>query len=334
MAKTISALITTTGENNQYLKKLMDSLYQQTVQIKKIIIVYDDKLKEGEKIFKDTSLPVTLIDNSKKQSLTYLCNKAICDINEDYIICLNDDIFLKNNFIFELMLIAEKYNKIGIVCGKILRMDKKTIDSAGQFLAKNRKPLDRGYGQKDQGQYDSQEFVFGACGAAVLYRKKMLDDIAITPSEYFDNDYNMFYEDLDISWRANNFGWRAFYNSKAVAYHNRGTTAKSKKPKFKFLQAYNFAWLDRRLKIDLIKNRYMTIIKNEKIGSFLSNLPHIFLYELKLWSYCLIFEPLVVLDFINNIITISKAFRKRKLIAKKKKRVGISKSYKKFINKY
>ena len=91
----------------------------------------------------------------------------------------------------------------------------------------------------------------------------MLEDCAISENEYFDNDYNMFYEDLDLSWRADNRGWKAYYNPKAVGLHARGATAKERKPFFEFLQPYNFAWLKSSLKSDVIKNRYMTIIKND-----------------------------------------------------------------------
>jgi len=170
----------------------------------------------------------------------------------------------------------------------------------------------------DVGQYDQAGFVFGACGAAVLLRRKMLDDCAITKGEVFDNDYNMFYEDLDLSWRAANRGWKAYYNPKAVAYHMRGATAKEKKPVFEFLLPFNFVWLSTALKSDLIKNRLMTIIKNDRPGSFLLNLIHIIAYEFKLFFYCLIFDPMVIIQTAKNLPVILKAFKKRKSIKRVK----------------
>ena len=322
--KSINVLITTSKKREKYLDGILSALKEQTLSPNEIYIIYDGALKAGNKFQKNYPFSINWIDNKERISLTCLQNHIIKIMKKEFVILLNDDIILEKEYISELVRSMEEDQCIGIACGKILRMDRETIDSAGQFLDKNRKPQDRGYNQKDQGQYNNPEFIFGACAAAVLYRKSMLDDIAITPGEYFDNDYNMFYEDLDISWRANNFGWRTFYNPKAVVYHERGATAKSKKPKFKFLQRYNFTWLDRRLKTDLIKNRYMTIIKNDKIKCFLFDLPHIVLYELKLWCYCLLFEPQVVLETIKNMPLIIKAFKKRRLLAKKLKRLTCS----------
>src|SRR3989338_6010416 len=87
--------------------------------------------------------------------------------------------------------------KIGMVSGKLLRSDRRIIDSAGLFLSCWRTAKERGYGLKDRGQFEKEEYVFGVNGAAAFYRKKMLDEIKLG-SEYFDSDFHIFYEDLDV----------------------------------------------------------------------------------------------------------------------------------------
>ncbi len=318
MTKSVAILITTTEKRKDYFDRLLSSIEQQTFLPEKIFIIYDGILdEEKKKIYETYPLSLVWLDNQKKFPLTNLQNQAISTIGEDDVLLLNDDIVLDKDFIRRLFLVIEKDKNIGIACGKILRMDKCTLDSAGQLLAKNRKPLERGYGRLDKGQFDRQEYVFSACGAAVLYRKKMLDDIAITAGEYLDNDYNMFYEDLDVAWRARNSGWDTFYEPKAIAYHERGSTAKTKRPGFKSFRPYNFVWLKSHLKSDLIKNRYMTIIKNDRFPNFLFNIHHILFYELKLWIYCLFFDPRVILDTFKNFHFFRKAFKKRKLLLNK-----------------
>ena len=52
--------------------------------------------------------------------------------------------------------------RVGIASGKLLRFDGRTLDSAGQMLARSRQPKDRGYGRSDRGQFDRDEEVFGA----------------------------------------------------------------------------------------------------------------------------------------------------------------------------
>ena len=114
--------------------------------------------------------------------------------------------------------------KIGMLSGKILRMDRETIDSTGLFLGRNRKAVERGYGKKDIGQYDKPGYVFGASGAVMFLRKSMLIDIK-DENGYFDERFGMYYEDLDLCWRAQKKGWKAYYTPKATAYHVRGGTA-------------------------------------------------------------------------------------------------------------
>lgn len=111
--------------------------------------------------------------------------------------------------------------RIGIVSGKILRQDTKTIDSTGLFLSIERIARERGYGVYDRGQFDKEGYVFGVNGAVAFYRRKMLDVIK-QGIDYFDSEYRFFYEDLDLAWRAQNSWGRGFYIPRALAYHMRG----------------------------------------------------------------------------------------------------------------
>lgn len=210
MSSSIAALITTTEKNKKLLEDLVSSLCHQTKQVQKVIIIYDGAHRPARQTFEESLIRITWIDNSKNKSLTYLQNQAISFVQEDFVLQLNDDVVLEANFIEELLNAINKDDSIGMVCGKLLRMDKTTIDTAGQLLGVKRTPVERGYGTPDKGQFDTECFVFGSCGAAVLLRKKMLEDCAISKEEYFDSDYNMFYEDFDLSWRAANSGWKAF----------------------------------------------------------------------------------------------------------------------------
>lgn len=314
----VAVVIPTTEKNKKLFEELVVSLSAQSLPPSRLIVIYDGELRPEKESFDNCPLAISWIENPGNVSLTRLLNQAV-DISKcQAVLLLNDDIKLETGFIEELVLCLKLDKTIGMVCGKILRMDDPDlIDTTGLFLGRDRKPYERGYGRKDGGEFETPEYVFGACGAAVLYRKSMLKDTALSYGEYFDADYNMFYEDLDLSWRSRNFGWKAFYTNKAVAYHSRGATAKEIKPSWGFLEAYNFAWLNSRLKSDLIKNRFMTIIKNDSPLSFIINSPFVFAYDLRLFVYCLIFDPQVIVNVIRNFPLIAGALKKRGEIRKK-----------------
>src|SRR5205814_8694645 len=61
---------------------------------------------------------------------------------------------------------------------------------------------------------DEPAEVFGACGASVLLRRAMLDDVG-----FFDERLFMYCEDLDLAWRARSRGWRFRYTPRSVVYH-------------------------------------------------------------------------------------------------------------------
>lgn len=104
----------------------------------------------------------------------------------------------------------------------VLRRARPVIQNAGSLLLPDGSGRDRGAqvrnGQQrfeeDEGQYDRTEEVFAACGAAVLLRRTMLDDIGL-----LDDDFFMYYEDTDLAWRARLKGWKIMYAPRAVVRH-------------------------------------------------------------------------------------------------------------------
>ena len=65
------------------------------------------------------------------------------------------------------------------------------------------------------------EEVFGATGGGAIYRAKIFDDI-----DMFDEDFFMYYEDIDLSFRAQLAGWKVRFTPKAIAYHKVGASSK------------------------------------------------------------------------------------------------------------
>ena len=206
-------------------------------------------------------------------------------------------------------------SSVGMVSGKILRSDGVTIDSTGLFLSPWRTVKERGYGKKDRGQFNAPGYIFGVNGAVAFYRREMLETIKIE-SDYFDSDFRMFYEDLDIAWRGKLFGWRAYYIPWAVTYHIRGGTARQG---LGVARSYARRYLSDELHLDLIKNRYLSIIKNESIFGFLAHLPFIVLYDFLVLSYVLFSRPLLFKRLPFNLRYLKSALRKRRIIRNRRK---------------
>lgn len=290
------SLIIVNCNRKELLRQCLDSIRLQSFKDFEVIVV-DNASADGSSELVEVEYPeMQLIRNSKNELYCRGLNIGIKESRGKFVLGLNSDVVLDRDFLKEALNAFQIDKRIGMVSGKILRMDKITIDSTGLFLGRSRKPVERGYGQMDRGQYNRPGFVFGTSGAVGFYRRAMLEDIS-KDGQYFNEKYGMYYEDLDLCWRANNKGWKAYYNPWAIAYHRRGGTAKSVQPKFKFLEKYDFVHLPLELKVRLIKNRYRTIFKNDNFWSILRDLIFIAAYEARLWGYVLLFENSLISRF-------------------------------------
>lgn len=307
------SVIIPTYKREDLLSRCLESLGSQTYKDIEVIVVVNSSSQNKIRTLITINPDVKFVCNPNNEFYCKANNQGIALSKGEFILCLNDDAVLKDNFIEEMLKPALGDDRIGLVSGCILRQDGVTVDTTGQFLAKSRRPQERGYGKRYNSSFGIAGYIFGAAGVAPLYRRKMLENIKLD-GEYFDEDYGMYYEDLDISWRAHNKGWRCYYAPEAVAYHFRGASSKQNEPRWPFLKRYSLSFLPRQLKLFLIKNRYSTIIKNDRLKDFLKNLPWILGYEIKLWPYVFMFEPALIKDFFKDLKFIKSAYKKRKRI--------------------
>jgi GT2 family glycosyltransferase len=163
---------------------------------------------------------------------------------------------LTPNFLLSLVVAGELDDRAGTVCGKLLSMSSSfvraeppIVDSTGIFLTPELRHLDRGSLLPDDGKYDRFEYVFGATGAAALYRRAMVTDISVG-GEFFDSDFFAYREDADVSWRAQLLGWKCLYCPVAVAYHVRSVLPSNRKSLPAFINMHS------------VKNRWLLRIKN------------------------------------------------------------------------
>lgn len=73
----------------------------------------------------------------------------------------------------------------------------------------------------DYGQYLKEQEIYAACGAAVLYNKKILEKIGFLEELFF-----MYYEDVEISERARLWGYKIYYSPKAEVRHLHAFSSK------------------------------------------------------------------------------------------------------------
>jgi GT2 family glycosyltransferase len=130
----------------------------------------------------------------------------------------NNDAVADPDWLHELLKVQKKEGS-GIATGLLLHADGKTIDSTGDWYSTWGLPFPRNRGDQVV-EAPKTEFVFSASGGASLYSAAMFRDIGL-----FDETFFAYYEDVDVSFRAQLAGWKVAYTPKAIAYHKQGATS-------------------------------------------------------------------------------------------------------------
>jgi GT2 family glycosyltransferase len=298
--QSVSVIIVSLGAKD-LIFSCLDSLLSQSAFLLEIILIDNSSAMDLSERIRRQYPRVKLYRSGKNLFYGAALNKGITLSTGDFVLCLNDDVVLDKDFIREGLKGFLLSAKIGLVSGKILRSSGKILDSTGLFLTPWRTARERGYGKRDSGQFEQEGFIFGVSGAAAFYRRQMLESVR-EQEDYFDSRFGMFYEDLDISWRARRLGWQAYYLPGALAYHVRGG---SFRPDSGIGRPLARRYLSDQLHGDLICNRYLTILKNETVLGFLLHLVPLLVYDLCAWGYVLFFRPKVLAVSLRRIFTAS-----------------------------
>jgi len=189
-------------------------------------------------------------------------NRAIRASSTEWVLTLNPDVLLRPGFVRALVEAGQADPEAGAVCGKLLSigpgfrpLDEARIDSTGICFTPALRHFDRGWREPDRGGYGNLEYVFGASAAAALYRRSMIDDVAID-GDFFDPDFFVYREDADVAWRAQLLGWRTLYTPAAEAFHVRTVTP------------FNRRSLPAVINMHSVKNRFLMRIKNVTAGVY------------------------------------------------------------------
>ncbi len=284
MDKKVSVVILNYNGKN-FLKELLPSLYAQTRLPDEVILV-DNASSDGSVEWVRKEFPAVKVKvNPTNLFFSRGMNIGIRESRGEFVLCLNNDLKLSEKFLEKIIRPVDDSPEIGMACGRIYDWDGKRLDSCGQAISLWGAPKDRGRGSRKSSRFSKAEEVFSPGGIAVLYRREMLEDVK-EEEGYFDEALRIFYEDLDLAWRARKKGWRCVFVPSAVAFHYRGGTTirkKGKGPMFMYLSPY--------LKEQVILNRYRTWKKNALLREFFVRLPFFLAYDIFLWAVHFLSSP-------------------------------------------
>lgn len=228
------ALIQVIYNSREFIPKVFPPALAQSHKNTEFYVVVAGNQDKGKEYIQEHFPEVKIIDPGYNIGFAQGHNELFATIEADFFQLVNPDLIMTETFVAD-MLKPFADPLVGAVSGKILRYDFATdkpttqIDSTGVIISKSGRGRDRGQHEEDRGQYDTDVNIIGTSGAGAMYRKSALDDIKYLSKdntiEYFDLDFHSYWEDVDLSWRMINRGWKIQYNPMALAFHGRAASS-------------------------------------------------------------------------------------------------------------
>ena len=195
------------------------------------VIVVDNASKEDEAAIIEQRFPqITVIRSDKNLGFAGGNNLGIKAAHGKYLLFINNDTLLgpKTSDLRSLIHRLESSPKIGAVCPKIrFAWGDNPIQFAGYtplspVTMRNRSI---GYGEADQGQYDTAHTTPYAHGAAMMVKREVIDKAGLMPECYF-----LYYEELDWSMMIRRAGYDIWYEPAISIFHKESQSTGQDSP--------------------------------------------------------------------------------------------------------
>src|SRR5436190_1233077 len=254
--KDLVSVTIVTYNSGRFIKRCLESVLEQKYSNMEVVVIDNASTDGTVDLLEQFAEQCRIYYNDENLGFAAAQNQAIALSQGEWVLTLNPDVLLLPNFIQALVDAGQVDPKVGSVCGKLLTIratfdlpEKQLVDSTGIYFTPMLRHLDRGSQEVDNGHYLNFEYVFGATAAAALYRRSMIEDVAIL-GEFFDSDFFVYREDADVAWRAQLMGWRCLYTPQARGYHVRAVLPGNRRA------------LPPAINMHSVKNRFLMRMKN------------------------------------------------------------------------
>lgn len=262
------AIVILNWNGKKYLAQFLPSVLKTSYPNRKIIVA-DNASTDDSISFLEREYPeIRVIALEKNFGFAGGYNQALQQVKSDYYVLLNSDVEVTPGWIDPVIALMQKDPSAGACQPKILSYHNKDVfeyaGACGGWIDYLGYPFARGRVfdtvEKDSNQYDSEEKVFWASGAALFVKSGIFHELG-----GFDPYFFAHMEEIDLCWRLQHRGYSVYVCPKSVVYHLGGGTLGKENPRKVFL---NF------------RNNLIMLAKNLKTSQALWKIPFRFLLDL------------------------------------------------------
>lgn len=241
MKKTAVVILNYNGE--KMLQQFLPSVVEYTPEdIADVVVADNASTDRSLEILKEQFPSVKTLVLDKNYGFAGGYNRAIAQLDYEYILLLNSDVEATEGYLEPLVKELDKDSKVVSVQPKLLaQKDKDKFEyagAAGGFLDKYGYPFCRGRifenVETDDHQYDEESDVLWTTGAAMLVRRKEYLDNGGLDDRFFAHQ-----EEIDLCWRLSSRGYKLRCIPSSILYHVGGGTLDASNPRKTFLNFRN-----------------------------------------------------------------------------------------------
>jgi GT2 family glycosyltransferase len=243
------SIIIVTWNSQKFIRNCLDSILISTGNLSlEIIVVDNDSSDETAKIVEQFYPQVNLIQNKKNLGYAKANNQGIEESRGEYILLLNPDTQVLEDALSLMYEFMEENPKIGALGPKLLNPDKSVQASCREFPTFSTLiwefsglsrffPKSKIFGRWRIGyfDFDKPREVDQPMGSCLMLRRETLDDVGI-----FDENFGMFFNDVDLCFRIKKRGWKIYFYPEPQVIHFKGASTRKAKAKMIWLSHLAF----------------------------------------------------------------------------------------------
>lgn len=209
----------------QHLPECLSTLQAQDIQEPFDTIVVDNGSTDDSLALMTRDYPnVTVVPLRENKGFATACNAGVDQSKADYFVLLNNDTRLPPEWLRELVKALDEADADVFAIGSLLILynHPDRVNSMGGHFSPMGGGFDQMLGEKiEDANIPTTPYVTAiAPGAAAIYRRELYEKIGRLDDRYF-----MYFEDVELCYRAWKQGYKSLMAPRAIVYHKYGATA-------------------------------------------------------------------------------------------------------------
>jgi GT2 family glycosyltransferase len=262
------SIVIVTWNSQEFIRNCLDSIFlSQGNFTSEVIVVDNDSSDETAKIVEQLYPHVNLIQNKKNLGYAKANNQGIEKARGEYILLLNPDTQVLEDSLSLMYGFMEENPNIGALGAKLLNPDKSVQPSCREFPTFSTLiwefsglsrlfPRSRVFGRWRMGyfNFDKQRETDQPMGSCLMLRRATLEDVGA-----FDENFVMFFNDVDLCFRIKKGDWKIYFYPEAKVIHYKGASTRKAKPRMIWLSHLAFYKFFKKHKTGLV-NRLLLFL--------------------------------------------------------------------------